>query len=245
MWENHLQQFDSRGHRAGKSFRDRGPAFDTRPEQTGSSLDQIVARMKARWLQRVMYESAASSSQKCFAYAVFDHLNCVTLDCWPSQERLAKLLGFASVKSIQRASRGLEELMLLKIHCGSRDGYRYAPVFAASDEDKPVRHKGLICPASADRIVRESFLSTQLTGPASTAAEDSRFGDGVGYQMRQRGALELLIAERLGPNGMEVLAKLSAIDDLIVERMCRAQSAGQLGERELNAARLAAEQARL
>ena len=42
---------------------------------------------------------------------------------------------------------------------------------------------------------------------------------------------------------MEVLARLAAIDDAIVDRLCRAWAKGVLGERDLAAARLAAEQA--
>jgi hypothetical protein len=48
----------------------------------------------------------------------------------------------------------------------------------------------------------------------------------------------------LGDGGIELLFKLGAIDDAIVERLCRAHAAGALGERELIAARLAAQQAR-
>src|SRR4051812_449650 len=46
-------------------------------------LYKQVARAKARWLRRIMYGSVATSTEKCFAYAVADHLNCVTLDAWP------------------------------------------------------------------------------------------------------------------------------------------------------------------
>lgn len=212
----------------------------------GPSLDQLVARMKARWLRRVIYGSAASSSQKCFAYAVFDHLNCVTLDCWPSQERLAKLLGFVSVKTVQRAAQGLEDLHLLTISGGGRKGYRYAPIFLPEDEDNPVPSSGRIRPVLPDKSVSESFLRIRPNRPASTAAKEEQLRDlGFDYQPRQRGAIELQIAERLGANGMEILGKLSALDDWIVERLCRAHAAGQLGEREINAARLAADQVRL
>ena len=76
--------------------------------QAEEGLVERVGRAKARWLRRVMYETTASSTEKCFAYAVVDHLNCVTLDCWPSQLRLAKLLDFKAEKTLQRAARGLE-----------------------------------------------------------------------------------------------------------------------------------------
>jgi hypothetical protein len=48
----------------------------------------------------------------------------------------------------------------------------------------------------------------------------------------------------LGDEGIEVLARLGAIDDSIIERLCRSYAAGALGPRELIAARLAAEQVR-
>ena len=252
MWETHVQRTHSQPGRSGylKNRRryELAPELDARPATEppdGPTLDQLVARMKARWLRRVMYESTANSSQKCLAYAVFDHLNCVTLDCWPSQERLAKLLGFVSVKTVQRAARGLQNQALVTINGGGRDGYRYAPVFQPADEDNSVQSSGRSRPVSTDKFVSESFLRIQSTGPASTAADGGQgTGAGIGYQQSQRGAVELQIADRLGPGGIEILGKLSGLDDLIVERLCRAHVAGRLGERELNAARLAAEQVR-
>ena len=61
-------------------------------QQQRPPLVETVNRMKARWLKRVMYETDVSSTAKCLAYAVSDHLNCVSLDCWPSQARLGQLL---------------------------------------------------------------------------------------------------------------------------------------------------------
>ena len=253
MWETHVQRIGSQPSRS-DNLKNRGryelaSELDPRPvtePPDGPSLDQLVARMKARWLRRVMYESTANSSQKCLAYAVFDHLNCVTLDCWPSQERLAKLLGFVSVKTVQRAAHGLQDLALLTINGGGRDGYRYVPIFLPADEDNSVQSSGRSRPVSTDKIVSESFLRIQSIRPASTAANGGQgTGAGIGYRRNQRGAIELQIADRLGPGGIEILGRLSGLDDRIVERLCRAHAAGRLGERELNAARLAAEQARL
>jgi hypothetical protein len=48
----------------------------------------------------------------------------------------------------------------------------------------------------------------------------------------------------LGPDGMKVLEILNELDDRIVDRLCGAYVEGMLGERELAAARLAAEQGR-
>jgi len=213
----------------------------------GESLVERVGRAKARWLRRVMYETSASSTQKCFAYAVADHLNCVTLDCWPSQSRLMKLLGFKSAKTLQRAARGLEETEVLTIKGGGRNGYRYAPVFMPGDADKIVPLTGLSRPAEPDKNVSESFLVIHPNKCSSTevVAEKGRRGQHRElYQRRQRGAIEIKLAELLGPNGMEVLNRLAQLDDVIVDRLCRAYSADALSERELIAARLAAAQVR-
>jgi helix-turn-helix protein len=78
-------------------------------------LNQVISRQKARWLKFVMHESKASATEKCLAYTIADALNCVTLDCWPSQPRLARLLGGVSVRTVQRAARGLEQLGLITI----------------------------------------------------------------------------------------------------------------------------------
>jgi hypothetical protein len=58
----------------------------------------------------------------------------------------------------------------------------------------------------------------------------------------ERGAIEIKISEMIGPNGLDVLTRLAAMDDAIVDRLCRAYAAGEVGERELVAARLAAQQ---
>jgi hypothetical protein len=63
-----------------------------------------------------------------------------------------------------------------------------------------------------------------------------------GYQRNQRGAFELEVGRLLGSDGFEILSSLDAIDGQIVERLCRAHAMGSLTQRELSAARLAAEQ---
>jgi hypothetical protein len=225
----------------------RSPTVEIEGPLNAEGLVERIGRAKARWLRRVMYETAASSTQKCFAYAIADHLNCVTLDSWPGQLRLAKLLDLKSAKTLQRAARGLERLGVLTLKGGGRSGYRYAPVFLPTDEDKIILAAGYSRPAVADKNVRESLLVIQPKSSDSTevAARKGTLQEyGTSYQPRQRGAIELKLAEMLGSNGMEVLGKLGELDDAIVERLCRAYSAGALGERELIAARLAAEQVR-
>jgi hypothetical protein len=214
---------------------------------TTESLSDQVNRAKARWLRRVMYESVATSTQKCFAYSVADHLNCVTLDCWMGQARVARLLGWKSIKTVQRAAGSLGRLELLALRRCGKAKWRYAPVFVPSDWDKPVSEKGQPCPGQMDTDVYQSFLEIYLKSD-STAAEVERPGKGHQqarpFKRAQRGGLEVKVAEMLGPDGIKILGALSALDDRIVDRLCAAYVEGMLGERELAAARLAAEQGR-
>lgn len=211
------------------------------------SLSDQVNRAKARWLRRVMYGSIATSTEKCFAYSVADHLNCVTLDCWMGQPRVGRLLGWKSIKTVQRAAGNLARLDLLTFRRCRKANWRYAPVFVPSDWDKPVSEKGQPCPDQIDADVRQSFLEIHLKSD-STAAEvkrpKERHQPAQPFERAQRGGLEIKIAEILGLDGMKILGDLSALDDRIVDRLCGAYVEGMLGERELAAARLAAEQGR-
>jgi hypothetical protein len=223
----------------------RGPTDPTIAEPKIETLVERVNRAKARWLKRVMYESSATSTEKCFAYSVVDHLNCVTLDCWPSQIRFAQLLGFRSTKTPQRAARGLERLGVLTLKHNGRSRYRYAPVFLPGDADKIVPAGGQPRPPVPDSVVRESLLeifptsSSSMEAAGKTSERDWR--PGPNYDPRQRGAMEIEVAAMLGNDGIEVLARLATVDNGIIDRLCRAYAAGALGERELAAARLAAE----
>jgi hypothetical protein len=62
------------------------------------------------------------------------------------------------------------------------------------------------------------------------------------YERRKRGSYEAELAKLLGNDGFEILARLSEHDDAIIERLCHAYADGELGRRELSAARLAADQ---
>jgi hypothetical protein len=215
---------------------------------SGDTLYKQVARAKARWLRRVMYGSVAGSSEKCFAYAIADHLNCVTLDAWPAQSRLAQYLGFKSVKTIQRAANALEALDMLVVRWTSKNQCRYAPVFLPSDEDRNVPSAGQTSPSQKDKDVCQSLLPIHLNSsdPSRGLSDKS---DNVErrelrYRRSQRGGIEVKIAAMLGDDGMEVLSRLGAIDDSIIERLCRAHAVGALAQRELIAARLAAQQVR-
>src|ERR1700681_3783350 len=69
-------------------------------------LAKQVARAKARWLHRLMV-SNAKSNEKVFGYLIFQHLNCVTLDAWPSQDTLRSHM-HCCARTIARAADGLE-----------------------------------------------------------------------------------------------------------------------------------------
>ena len=215
--------------------------------ELGETLRTCVNRAKARWLKRVMYELTASSTGKCFAYSVADHLNCVTLDCWAGATRFAKLLGCKCTKTPERAARELQRLGVLTIKNSGRGRYRYAPTFLPVDNDKIARARGQNCPSNRDTNVDESLLSILPKVPSSTAvASKGRNGGALAassYIRRERGAIELSLASMLGSDGINILARLSAIDDAIIDRMCLAHASGMIGDPELAAARLAAEQA--
>src|SRR5262249_36921068 len=206
------------------------------PNTATETLYQRVARARARWLRRIMYGSLAISTEKCFAYAVYEHLNCVTLDAWPAQIRLAQLLGLKSVKTIQRSARGLEELSVLVIKRSDRGQFRYAPVFLPGDEDRNDQPIGHTRPGAKDTDVHESLLliHTNTSTPTSGTAEGSGNGQSsrTRYRSSQRGSIEIKIAAMLGDDGIDVLSGLGAIDDSIIERLCRAYNAGALGQRE-------------
>ena len=223
------------------------PASHTRlysADAVGEPLFERAARAKARWLKRVMYETTATSTEKCFAYLVVDHFNCVTSDCWPSQARIAKLLGFKCVKTSQRVARGLERLGVLTLKQNGKNGYRYAPVFLSGDEDKNVVTNGHRRPPVPDTDVRESLLLIPIKSSTSmvAAAAEITASTASTYDPRQRVEIEVKIAAMLGSNGIDVLARLAAVDNSIIDRLCRAYVSGALGTRELAAARLAAQQ---
>src|SRR5262245_56320619 len=142
-------------------------------DSSAETLQERVNRAKARWLKRVMYHPSVTSTQKCFAYAVVDHLNCVTLDCWPGLAKLAHKLAFKCTRTLHRAAHGLEELGLLRIYAvGSL--YHFAPIFLPSDEDTLVPEVGQRSPKRPDKNVPESFLSIYLESASRGPAERSR-----------------------------------------------------------------------
>lgn len=112
------------------------------------------------------------------------------------------------------------------------------------DTPVPLSGQGGLKPL--DGIVRESSLpihtesfSTQGAAKGGNSAARSK----PSFNSKERGAIEIKLAAMLGANSWDILARLSAIDDAIIERLCRACAEGFLSERDLAAARLAAEQA--
>jgi hypothetical protein len=210
------------------------------------TLDEEVRRTKARWLRRVMYDERPTSTAKCLAFLIADHLNCVTLDAWPALSTISTLLGAKSTKTAQRAARNLQALGYITIkprgECGA--GYRYAPTFSSEDMDSSVAKSRQACPSSADTAVTESSSDIRLKSsptPSSASAHANAAPSGLRYHPAQRGKIETYIAQLLGKDGIELLTCLAAIDDAIVERLCRTYVENSLTRRELAAARLAAE----
>jgi hypothetical protein len=210
------------------------------------SLDQKAKRAKARWLRRVM-RSDATSTAKCFAYQIVDSLNCVTLDSWLAQETLARRLSVRSVKTVVRAARELQSLGFIQIRPPARKaGCRYAVIFAAEDEYKNVHPSRHSCPQTEDTNGRESssgILSKEsLAQTRSAERERESYQSRKNYNKAERGALEMQVAKLLGPNGLNILGRLSHLDDRIVDRLCQSHFDGSLSKRDLEAARLAANQ---
>jgi hypothetical protein len=212
--------------------------------QGNETVFDRVNRAKHRWLKRVMFDRGTSSSEKCFAFLVVDRLNCVTQDCWPSQRLIADQFGW-SIKTVHRVALALERRGYLRIIRNTHGSYRYAPVFVPEDEDKSVGAFRQNCPPVPDKNVDESYLGILInkSSPSSErSAGKSPTRIASNYDRRKRGSYETEIARLLGNGGFDILERLSEHDDAIIERLCRAYADGQVGTRELIAARLAAEQ---
>jgi hypothetical protein len=175
-----------------------------------------------------------------------DMLNCVTQDAWPGQPRIGLLLGGKSIKTAHRVSFGLERRGHIRISRDPGGFYRYAPVLLPEKEDKSDGNAGQSCPRVPDKVVDESSLGILFnqSSPSSVGRGASKYSTNgpSNYQPRQRGFYEAEIAKRLGNNGFDILQKLADLGDHVVERLCRAYADGELGEHEILAARLAAEQ---
>ena len=224
----------------------RPPAQSLDDEFDGSKelLSKRFSRAKARWLRRVTY-SGARPIEKNLAYVVADHANCVTEDAWPSQETISQLL-FCSTKTVRRAIEGLQKRQLLTVRRVSAKGAtpRYAPNFISDDWDSrglDLRHDW---PEEVDTVVLESSLPIRSNEPsprASQAGELKSYRNSR-YRRSERGKWEAELVKMLGPNGLDILSRLAMVNERIVENLCRAICDGEIDQRELLAAQLAAEQ---
>jgi hypothetical protein len=226
-----------------------GPEIEKVRSRSPDSLSKVVSRLKARWFDRVKRHPDVNATSKCIAHSIANALNCVTLDCWTSQEFLASSIGGCSTKTVQRAIDELQEFEVITVRRFRKIKIpnRCAPVFLPEDMDKPVSIIGQSCPPATDTDVHQSYLSihskssstaSPLIGPRFTLCATS-------YNRKERGAIEVDVMKRLGNDGTNILSQLADIDDRIVDRLCQAQFSGALTEQDLEAAKLAAKQSRV
>jgi len=194
-----------------------------------------------------MMIGALVPSHRVLAYFVTDSLNWATMDCWPSHQTMAGWAG-TSTKTVQRTTLLMEDKTLMAVYRrnGSSHPLRYAPVYLVeATSDTEVARTGRPRPPGLDTGVHQSSLVT----PFESSVEDrlpKEESKGVSVQRRlsfnlaERGRLECEIAPLLG--GIDVLLRLAAIHDDIVTRICEAYLRGDLGERQIKAAKLAAKQ---
>jgi hypothetical protein len=84
-------------------------------------MDQIeyqLQRKRIRNLRRDFSTRKLPRAFKDLVLALFDHLGTTTLECWPSQKRLAETVG-VNVRSIKRNMKAIERLGLSTITKGS------------------------------------------------------------------------------------------------------------------------------
>jgi hypothetical protein len=140
-----------------------------------------------------------------------------------------------------------KNLMAVYRRDGSSHPLRYAPVYLVEmTPDMKGARTGQRCQPELDAGVHQSFLSTSLKSflEDGLPKEESKKGVSVqsylSFNLAERGRYEREVAPLLG--GMDVLFRLAAIHDDIVTRICEAYVTGNLGERQIRAAKLAAKQ---
>jgi hypothetical protein len=168
------------------------------------------------------------------------------LDCWAAQPTLARDIGHKSIKTVVRSGRSLAKHNLITLkRIKAQPGLRYAPVLLPEDMDKPVPKNGHRRTKIRDTNDGESFLNihTKSFSTEEAAEEGTRATHPKPpFNPKERGAIEIKLAEKFGANGLDILVCLAAIDDAIIDRLCLAFVEGALSDRDLAAARLAAEQ---
>jgi hypothetical protein len=224
-----------------------GSWFPFPPPYLTAVSEREFDRLKLEWLRRVMMIKALPASHRVLAYFLTDSLNWATMDCWPSHETLAHWAG-TSTKTVQRTTSLLEDKKLLAVYRrhGSSNPLRYAPIYLAETmSDKKIARTGQRCQPELDADVHESFLSIQLKSFLQNGLpkEDSNNKAGqhhLSFSLAERGRIEPEVAGLLG--GIDVLYRLANIHDSIVTRLCEAHMRGELGQRQIRAAKLAAKQ---
>jgi hypothetical protein len=154
-----------------------------------------------------------------------------------------------STKTVQRTTLLMEDKTLMAVYRrnGSSHPLRYAPVYLVeTTSDTEVPRTGRRRPPGLDTGVHQSFLVTPFQSSVEDGLPKEENKKGVfvrnylSFNLAERGRLESKVAPLLG--GIEVLLRLAAIHDDIVTRICEAYLRGDLGERQLKAAKLAAKQ---
>jgi hypothetical protein len=224
-----------------------GSWFPCPPPYLRAISEREFARLKEEWLKRVMMIGALPSSHRVLAYFLTDSLNWATMDCWPSHDTIAQWAGM-STKTVQRTMSILEEKKLLAVYRreGSTHPLRYAPVYLTeTTSDRKIARTGQRCRPELDADVHESFLPIQLKPFLQNGLpkEDSNNKAGqpeLSFSLAERGRIEPEVAGLFG--GIDVLYRLATIHDTIVTRLCEAHMRGELDQRQIKAAKLAAKQ---
>jgi hypothetical protein len=208
--------------------------------------EKEFVRLKEEWLKRMMMIGALAPSRRVLAYFLADSLNWATMDSWLSHQTMGDLAG-TSTKTVQRTVWLLEDKTLLAVYrrSGSSHPLRYAPVYLVkSATDNEVRESGQSAQPALDTGVHESFLQTRLKseqdGLPKKESKRGSFKSSLSFNLAERGRIERDVAPLLG--GIDVLCRLAAIHDDVITRICEAYVRGDLGERQIKAAKLAAKQ---
>jgi Helix-turn-helix domain len=218
------------------------------PQREAASMNtRSFNREKMQWLNAISLECEVNPTAFRVAYLIADHQNRVTGFAWPSRARLAGKICLSS-RSIQRAVVQLEKLEWLAVDRQRERSNRYrmswppgrkpsAPPRDAEGEDKTVQDERQGCLRGEDKTVRQSYLNKY---PKTFS---SRLGVGKpGKRFSDQGRYESEIIRRFGPEMVEVLQKLNAVDPTTVERLCRMAQDGTLMSSDILSARLAAAQ---
>ena len=202
---------------------------------------------RMHWLARLLRDPAAPTKCHKLAHLISDHVNKETNDAWASQRAFAEILG-VNQKTVQRGVAELEALDYLDVVRANRLGptnrYRlrlpgrgdFCVEVASAKADR----SGQNCPIGADNSVRQSNLNNHVDSdaripdaefsppPSGKPKHPARQSPAGGQRkQRDRGAIELAIAKRLGSDGPDRLAELPEEQ---INRLCALQRLGRLSD---------------